>query len=61
MEQIEWRGVVSNANGTFDCEINHPQFGWIPFTANPDDPEPHGRAIWEAINATHISNQPRSE
>ena len=20
-----------------DCEINHPQQGWIPFTANPDD------------------------
>ena len=20
-----------------DCEINHPQQGWIPFTVNPDD------------------------
>lgn len=49
MQQIEWRAAVAKANGTFDCEINHPQFGWIPFTADPDDVEPHGRAIWQAI------------
>ena len=20
-----------------DCEINHPTYGWIPFSCNPDD------------------------
>ena len=20
-----------------DCDVNHPQHGWIPFTVNPDD------------------------
>ena len=26
-----------NDNGWIDCEIEHPQFGWIPYTLNPDD------------------------
>lgn len=26
-----------NANGWIDCEIEHPQFGWIPYTLNPSD------------------------
>ena len=26
-----------NENGDFDCEINHPIHGWIPFTANLSD------------------------
>ena len=25
------------ANGWIDCEIDHPLWGWIPFTANPED------------------------
>lgn len=50
MQSIEYRNVVALENGTFDCEINHPDFGWIPFTADPNDVEPHGRAIWAAIN-----------
>lgn len=49
MQEIEFRNAVEMPDGRFDCEINHPQFGWIPFTASPDDPEPHGRMIWQAI------------
>ena len=26
-----------NDNGWIDCEIEHPQFGWIPYTLNPAD------------------------
>ena len=26
-----------NDSGWIDCEIEHPQFGWIPYTLNPDD------------------------
>lgn len=47
--QLEWRNAVPLDDGRIDCEINHPQFGWIPFTADPDDVEPHGREIWQAI------------
>lgn len=36
---------------TVDLEINHPDYGWIPFTASPDDPEQHGRDIYAAAIA----------
>lgn len=26
-----------NVSGWIDCEIEHEQFGWIPYTLNPDD------------------------
>ena len=38
-----------NESGTIDCEINHPDYGWTPFTASPNDPEQHGRDIFEAV------------
>lgn len=28
-----------NENGTIDCDIEHPEFGWIPTTLSPGDPE----------------------
>lgn len=34
---MQYRNPVFNARGTIDCEINHPTFGWIPFTVDPAD------------------------
>jgi hypothetical protein len=34
---MEIRNPIYNVFGTIDCEINHPDYGWIPFTASPDD------------------------
>jgi len=34
-----------------DCEINHPDYGWIPFAASINDVEPHGREIYSRIMA----------
>lgn len=45
------RNLRYNQRGTIDCEIEHPQFGWIPFTASPDDSEPLGRSIHAAAQA----------
>ena len=40
------RNPVYTADGVkIDCEINHPEFGWIAFTADPDDDVSHGPAI----------------
>ena len=36
-----------NADGTIDCEWDHPVHGVIPFTASPHDVEEHGRAMFE--------------
>ena len=46
---MEVRGQKWNATGGIDCEINHPVYGWIPFTARDDDPEAHGREIFAAL------------
>lgn len=36
---MEYRNAQYNENGTIDCEINHPEYGWIPCTVSPDDKE----------------------
>lgn len=41
----EIRNAQYNAAGTIDVEWNHPDYGWIPFTASPDDATEHGREI----------------
>ena len=30
-------GEYIDANGTIDCEINHPEYGWIPYTVLDTD------------------------
>jgi hypothetical protein len=42
------RNAKYNAYGTIDCEIDHPVYGWIPFTASSDDVEPLGVAVFQA-------------
>jgi hypothetical protein len=37
----------ANAQHTLiDIEIEHPEYGWLPFTANPNDVEEHGRQLY---------------
>lgn len=56
-QMVEYRNVVALPDGRFDCEINHPDFGWVPFTADPNDVEPHGRAIWAHVDE-HMKANP---
>lgn len=49
---MNYRNARFNADGvTVDLELEHPQYGWIPFTASPDDSEEHGRKIYDAVVA----------
>jgi hypothetical protein len=48
--ELESRNPVFTATGAIDCEINHPQFGWIPFTASADDVEMIGREMFARHN-----------
>lgn len=42
----------ANAERTLiDVEIQHPVFGWIPFTASPEDVEAHGRELFAMLAA----------
>jgi hypothetical protein len=34
---MEYRNPQWSVNNFIDCEINHPKFGWIPFTADRND------------------------
>ena len=46
------RNLRYNEFGTVDCEIEHPEYGWIPFTVNPDDKlSPYSKIIHEEILA----------
>lgn len=42
---MQVRNPQYNAFGTIDIEIEHPKFGWIPFTADPNDIEQLGRDL----------------
>jgi hypothetical protein len=48
---MEYRNPQYTINGSIDCEIEHPVYGWIPFTASPDDVETSGRVLFEEITA----------
>lgn len=45
------RSMRYNQDNTIDCEIEHHVYGWIPFTASPDDTEKHGRSLYAAAVA----------
>lgn len=34
---MNFRNARYLKNGWIDCEIEHPDFGWIPFTCDPND------------------------
>jgi len=45
------KNLIYNAAGTVDMEINHSTYGWIEFTANPNDTEQLGRDLYAAAIA----------
>lgn len=51
------RNAIRLEDGRFDCEVQHPVFGWIPFTASSNDPAEHGRAIWAHLNAAQGADE----
>jgi hypothetical protein len=34
---MKFRNPVFTAEHSIDCEIEHPEYGWIPFTCDPHD------------------------
>lgn len=45
------KNLKFNSLGTIDCELEHPTYGWIPFTASPDDTEELGRSVYTTAMA----------
>jgi hypothetical protein len=48
---MQVRNITAIDGGRYDCEVEHPRFGWIPYTADANDPEPLGRALHAEIEA----------
>lgn len=48
---MEFRTPVYLADGRINCEVNHPVLGWVAFTADPNDQEPDGAALFADIEA----------
>lgn len=40
------RNPAYNVFGTIDLEVETDRFGWVPFTASPDDAEDFGRELY---------------
>lgn len=53
MTDTTFRNAVLLADGRINCELLHPDLGWVPFTADAADPEAHGREIHAAVLATN--------
>lgn len=34
---MEYRNAKHIGKNRIDCEINHPTYGWLPFTCDPED------------------------
>lgn len=51
IQTASFRNPVRLEDGRIDLEIEHPRYGWIPFTADANDVEVHGRAIWAEVDA----------
>lgn len=34
---MNYRNPIFTENGWINCEIEHPRYGWIPFTCDPED------------------------
>lgn len=49
---MEYRNAQYTQDGKIDCEINHPKYGWIPFTASPDDVEGVSREVFNSAKST---------
>lgn len=48
---MQIRNPQFTGDGRIDLEVNFPNWGWLPFTADGEDPEAHGREIYAAALA----------
>lgn len=44
-KNVVWRNAVDNGDGSFECQVNHPEFGWIDYLVVPGDTVPLGQYL----------------
>lgn len=57
---MEFKNARYNSLGGIDCEINHPAYGWIPYTLGEDD-EDLLKSIGNNIQEYDESSEPTEE
>ncbi|WP_433739806.1 DUF4376 domain-containing protein [Pseudomonas putida] len=59
---MDIRNPRYNQRGTIDCEVEHGDLGWIPFTASPEDDNEFGRELYASlISGAHGAISPYAE
>lgn len=59
---MDIKNLHYNQHGTIDCDIEHEMFGWIPFTASPEDDSDFGRELYTSlISGAHGAIAPYAE
>ncbi|WP_337267523.1 hypothetical protein [Oryzifoliimicrobium ureilyticus] len=54
--------IFCRADGSsIDMEINHPELGWIPFTASSTDAENAGKELFDAAKASAAAYVPPTD
>ncbi|WP_448120475.1 phage tail assembly chaperone [Pseudomonas veronii] len=49
------RNIMRHLAGSVDCEVLHESYGWIPFSAHPEDKEPATLAVYKYIEDNQIN------
>ena len=50
LQETQYEGIIN-------CELDHPEHGWIPFTIDPNDTMPYGRSIYQLAQALVASGE----
>lgn len=53
------RNATQSIGGAIDVEYEHPKYGWIPFTASPNDSEELGREIYALAMKSDVAPMPQ--
>lgn len=52
---MNFKNARTNKDGSFECEVLHPKYGWIPFTASEHDSSAEGRDLHAAISTSGLA------
>lgn len=52
---MDVRNPVHNGDGSIDCEIEHPIYGWIPYTCRDGSGEAQMQDIWNRLQEMDIA------
>ena len=46
---MQYRNTYKTRDGRINCEVLHPNLGWVPFQATKFDSTPHGKDLYNRL------------